>query len=405
MVRCVYAAGLVGSVMGHVGAAGPAVEHIQPPPAAKWLDILSCSSSGEVLVGTAVRVDDKSIAKAVRWTAGAGLEFLDPNRGPGGSEALSVSDLGEVVVGRRVQNGFRFEQAMVLYDQLPGVNTSIAERVSRDGERVIVSSTSYSDPLPKFLIDNGSQISPRVPPEYGTGHFFAASPNLRFFMASVGGGRLLISNLDDQQYTMPVPLSTVTDLAISDAGDRIAGAYMVSGRRRGLFRAYRGGSVEVIPFPLSWNGTAKVQFSDDMTTAVFDRAMSYYDLHTFVWRDGDGIHPLTSYLGGRFPFPRYFGGRNTIISGDGETIVRGFWSTSSSQLATFRLRLDPASICPADFNGDRVVDDVDFGVFLQSMELVDAPFIDDRCDMNSDMMVEDADFVLFALAYEEVLCP
>jgi hypothetical protein len=60
---------------------------------------------------------------------------------------------------------------------------------------------------------------------------------------------------------------------------------------------------------------------------------------------------------------------------------------------------DPS--CPADFNGDALVDDSDFVDFAASYnELVDF-----RCDLDGDSLTDDTDFVLFATAYNELLCP
>ncbi|MBL8886824.1 MAG: hypothetical protein JNK16_09200 [Phycisphaerales bacterium] len=64
------------------------------------------------------------------------------------------------------------------------------------------------------------------------------------------------------------------------------------------------------------------------------------------------------------------------------------------------LTLEVALTCAADFNGDDLVDDSDFVIFVAAYnELLDA-----RCDLNGDTVTDDADFVDFASAYNDLLC-
>ncbi|MBS0189727.1 MAG: M12 family metallo-peptidase [Phycisphaerales bacterium] len=65
--------------------------------------------------------------------------------------------------------------------------------------------------------------------------------------------------------------------------------------------------------------------------------------------------------------------------------------------------------CPADFNGDGLVDDSDFSLFVggyNTLDCADASMpADCLFDLNHDGIVEDADFSLFALAYNDLICP
>ncbi|MBL8876042.1 MAG: hypothetical protein JNM86_09640 [Phycisphaerae bacterium] len=65
--------------------------------------------------------------------------------------------------------------------------------------------------------------------------------------------------------------------------------------------------------------------------------------------------------------------------------------------------------CPADLNGDGMVEDSDFVIFANAYNLLDCmdPTMPAGCpaDLNADEFVDDADFVLFAAAYNELLCP
>lgn len=65
--------------------------------------------------------------------------------------------------------------------------------------------------------------------------------------------------------------------------------------------------------------------------------------------------------------------------------------------------------CAADLNGDTLVDDADFVLFVAGYNTLDCadPSMPAGCpsDLNSDAFVDDADFVVFAAAYNELLCP
>lgn len=64
--------------------------------------------------------------------------------------------------------------------------------------------------------------------------------------------------------------------------------------------------------------------------------------------------------------------------------------------------------CPADLDGDGLVNDSDFVVFVKSYDALDCtdPTIPVRCqaDFNGDGVVNDADFTFFVGAYDKLLC-
>ncbi len=64
--------------------------------------------------------------------------------------------------------------------------------------------------------------------------------------------------------------------------------------------------------------------------------------------------------------------------------------------------------CPADLNGDRLVDDADFQAFVVAYNILDCadPAMPTGCpaDLNGDNMVDDADFSQFVLAYDAMVC-
>ncbi|MBX3381858.1 MAG: hypothetical protein KF805_17320, partial [Phycisphaeraceae bacterium] len=64
--------------------------------------------------------------------------------------------------------------------------------------------------------------------------------------------------------------------------------------------------------------------------------------------------------------------------------------------------------CPADLNGDGVVDDADFSLFAQAYNaLACTSGTHEGCpaDLTNDGVVVDDDFVVFVVAYNELLCP
>ncbi|MBS0186845.1 MAG: hypothetical protein JSS51_02180 [Planctomycetes bacterium] len=61
--------------------------------------------------------------------------------------------------------------------------------------------------------------------------------------------------------------------------------------------------------------------------------------------------------------------------------------------------------CPADFNGDGLVEDSDFVIFANKYDLLIADFRYDTGDLNGDGFVDDTDFVIFVGSYNDLLCP
>lgn len=65
--------------------------------------------------------------------------------------------------------------------------------------------------------------------------------------------------------------------------------------------------------------------------------------------------------------------------------------------------------CPADLNGDRLVDDADFSLFASAYNLLDCddPSMPAECpaDINNDQIVDDVDFSSFVVPYNELICP
>lgn len=63
--------------------------------------------------------------------------------------------------------------------------------------------------------------------------------------------------------------------------------------------------------------------------------------------------------------------------------------------------------CPADLNGDEMVEDADFVIFVAAYNELICPELPAECpaDFNRDGLVDDADFVFFVGAYNDLVCP
>lgn len=391
------------------GATEAGVDLIDGGARARMVTPLACSYDGSVVVGRAWRPDDVPIEKAIRWTLNNGVEFLDPNRGSGGSEALSVSLDGASIVGRRSSYGFSFSNqgGLVLYPQLPGTSTSQAVQLARDGTRVRVEPASFASTGNPMLIDRFG-VQTALTREYKGRQvkFGLSSPNLKTHVSQLDWSLLLMSDLAGNDREINIPLANASAVFVGDGGGLVAGVYYVNGKVRGLFRLTDAEGIEKHPLPEFWNSISYPVFSDDARVAVFNRySGDFFTAHTFVWRESDGVFPLASFCRGNFPVPRYRGAKAPTLSGDGRVVVQGVTVSLTDFPSYYRIYLDQGPVCRADFDGDGVVGDDDFVIFVQSMDLVDTPSIDDRCDLNDDQMVEDADFVLFAAAYAELVCP
>ncbi|MFO0786078.1 MAG: hypothetical protein U0573_07000 [Phycisphaerales bacterium] len=69
--------------------------------------------------------------------------------------------------------------------------------------------------------------------------------------------------------------------------------------------------------------------------------------------------------------------------------------------------LSQREACPADLNGDSLVDDQDYVIFVQAYNNIICPPSPAECpgDLNLDGVVDDADFQLFLLSYNLTNCP
>jgi len=116
-----------------------------------------------------------------------------------------------------------------------------------------------------------------------------------------------------------------------------------------------------------------------------------------LFRDGEVIH-----LNNRLSAP------NGVLLTSANGINTNGWIAANGILEgkSFGFVLVP---CFADLNGDGVVEDSDFTVFVFAYNILDCAdaIMPAHCpsDLNRDGLVDDADFVVFVGAYNELLCP
>ncbi|MGH7242865.1 MAG: hypothetical protein ACREJD_05550 [Phycisphaerales bacterium] len=124
--------------------------------------------------------------------------------------------------------------------------------------------------------------------------------------------------------------------------------------------------------------------------------------NTWAWIDGSSIPASPGWSVDHFEGPGDEGG------GFFRTSSRTLWDyivTNSSNLVSGYIVEYAGATCPGDFNGDGLVDDADFSIFIVSYNALVIPPANPICDLNSDDLVDDADFSIFAVAYNNLLCP
>jgi len=124
---------------------------------------------------------------------------------------------------------------------------------------------------------------------------------------------------------------------------------------------------------------------------ISSAASAQYAIKSFVIAGGGGQNAT----GGQYTLSGTIGQAAAfappLATGGSYTHGAGFWWTVGN--------------CPADFNSDGVVDDLDFQIFIVSYNELVIPPANPICDLNADNLVDDADFVLFVPAYNALVCP
>jgi len=99
-----------------------------------------------------------------------------------------------------------------------------------------------------------------------------------------------------------------------------------------------------------------------------------------------------------------FDGRFNTTGVNGKRATASSSETQGNNALAFATRLvfsRPTPTCPADLNGDGLVDDLDFVLFVQAYDFLVTP----AADFNFDGVTDDSDFQVFVGAYDDLICP
>lgn len=111
------------------------------------------------------------------------------------------------------------------------------------------------------------------------------------------------------------------------------------------------------------------------------------------WNDGKMLASIHSFRRridlGMYPASSAEIGNYWNVRTDGTTLI--------ANALDFAASMKP---CPGDFNGDGMVDDADFTLFLTPYNNL----LDPRADLNGDNLTDDTDFSVFVNAYNQLLC-
>ncbi|MGH7244841.1 MAG: dockerin type I domain-containing protein [Phycisphaerales bacterium] len=212
------------------------------------------------------------------------------------------------------------------------------------------------------------------------------------------------------------------------------------------FGAHTGGSPQVLLFDITTGTTSPDHHAAGVTDGssngqpagpellqTFQLSAGAHVAISFDWRtvpngggnlDGgtysviaDGAIIATHAVGTIVQNGTYFGHLSgtfiPAVSGAHQLGVRATRNFTSGGLS-LKMYVDNVSLtelaaCPADLNGDGVVDDSDFVLFAAAYNLLDCadPSMAPGCpaDFNGDGFVDDSDFVIFVGAYNNLICP
>ena len=161
--------------------------------------------------------------------------------------------------------------------------------------------------------------------------------------------------------------------------------------------------------PAYEGSAALLGISNDGSMAAGVNNYSWGNGEAIVWTPAHGLQTLPDFLAGYSIEldPIFFALDCSAVSADGSTLAVTCLNQETFEYVTAIVRLREP--CPADLNGDGVVDDSDFVMFADQYAYLDCadPAMPGYCraDLNGDGIVDDSDFVLFAQAYEQLVCP
>lgn len=135
-------------------------------------------------------------------------------------------------------------------------------------------------------------------------------------------------------------------------------------------------------------------------------ALGYTKYTKYQWRKNgtnlaNGLTPSGTTITGATTLSLSLSNISPTDSGNYDCVISSTTPTCPS--VTTQPALATVLCCPADFNGDLLVDDADFQTFIVAYNALECPAIC-PADLNHDNAVDDADFQLFVVAYNALIC-
>ncbi|MBS0190367.1 MAG: hypothetical protein U0573_05620 [Phycisphaerales bacterium] len=135
-------------------------------------------------------------------------------------------------------------------------------------------------------------------------------------------------------------------------------------------------------------------------------AIGYTKYTKFQWRRNgtnlaNGVSPSGSIISGATTLSLSVANVSPADTGNYDCVISS--TTPSCPAVTTQPALASVSCCPSDFNGDLLIDDADFQIFIVAYNILECPPVC-PADLNHDNAVDDADFQLFVPAYNSLIC-
>jgi hypothetical protein len=322
------------------------------------IESIGVNVDGSVIVGSAAFTGQ---SRPARWMELGGTRALMPTGAFSVGQAFVVSDDGGVIAGRSGNSAFRWtrsEGGVVLADATAPFATPLdVFAMSADGSIIAGSARRLNGSLAASVTTGSSTLQlPSAGGEFPDANVWTMSPDGSTFVGAdraKGLGHVAIWRTGEPEY---LPRQN-------------PGASLVS-------RVVASSDASVV----TWvDGNQCVLWTADGGLVVLRDILGCHGYFNELSLYADPLKPVG-------------------ISGDGSILVGNGYRWDLGRNVAWVIRL---SRCPADLNGDGLVDDADFSLFVVSYDI----FLDVAGDFTLDCVTDDRDFSVFAKAYDQLICP
>jgi uncharacterized membrane protein len=414
--------------------AQPSFQHLGDLPGGRFFSEAICvSGDGRVVFGDSVTggVPPNDISEAFYWTAQTGIQTLDPSRAGLSSTPFAASFDGSVTAGYIIFPNiytdieiFRWTSAsgaMDILGDLPGgfINSS-ARGLSADGSILVgtgssqMSFASCSNCVESFRWTAPDGLVPMgdVPGGSFDSRAYGISADGTVIAGEVGApAGPVASRWTAQTGFQTLGFLNSTGYQQSEAWCISANSQVICGRSTSMnttgmeaFRWTAAGGMEALgDLPGGPFASLAMAVSADGSIIVGQGTMEggpfgFGATRAFIWDRPHGLRPLRDVLVNDYGLAQELEGwdlfRAQSISADGRTIV-GLGINPDGLGEAFVAYLGPPPpYCPADLDGNGVVNLQDFLAYLQLYAAGDP-----RADFNGDGSITVNDFLAFLAAY------